>query len=575
MKINPVLAKDFYKVGHKFQYPANTSLVYSNFTPRSDHLSTNPFKDGKMVFFGLQGVLKWLLQDVWNEGFFEKPKEEVVAAYKRRIDNALGKDSVAVDHIAALHDLGYLPIIIKALPEGSRVGMKVPVFTIYNTHPDFFWLTNMLETSLSAECWKSSTTATTANAYYKLLERYAELTGAPKEFIPWQGHDFSMRGQSGIHDASQSGAAHLLSFFGTDTIPAIDFLENYYGADSDKELVGGSVPATEHSVMCMGSKESEINTFSRLINDVYPTGVVSIVSDTWDFWKVITEYAATLKEDILNRQPNELGLAKTVFRPDSGDPVEVICGESYLTYGSLEEAINSLKEIINEECQAECGQGVTGDCEPSKLVYIQDEDEFYNLSFIVEYISQWQDRGDKLYSVEEVAFSGGEVIEPTPEQKGAVQCLWETFGGTVTPEGYKILNERVGLIYGDSITLERAESILAGLEAKGFASCNIVFGIGSYTYQHVTRDSYGFAMKATYGVVDGKGVEIFKDPVTDSGIKKSAKGLLRVEKEGDDFVLYDQQTWAEESTGELKTVFLNGALENEQTLDEIRQRLMK
>ena len=250
MNINPILAKDFYKVGHKFQYPEHTTMVYSNFTPRSDRLANNKFNEGKVVNFGLQGVVKWLLIDLWNDKFFNMPKEEVVRVYKRRIDNALGKDSVAVDHIEALHDLGYLPLEIKALPEGSRVNMKVPLFTVKNTHPAFFWLTNMIETAISAECWKSCTTATTAYAYYTLLSDYAQKTGSPLEFVPLQGHDFSMRGQSGIHDASQSSAGHLLSFVGTDTIPAIDYLENYYGADSDKELVGCSVPATEHSVAC-------------------------------------------------------------------------------------------------------------------------------------------------------------------------------------------------------------------------------------------------------------------------------------------------------------------------------------
>jgi nicotinamide phosphoribosyltransferase len=121
--------------------------------------------------------------------------------------------------------------------------------------------------------------------------------------------------------------------------------------------------------------------------------------------------------------------------------------------------------------------------------------------------------------------------------------------------------------------LERANEILKRLESKGFASGNIVFGIGSYTYQYQTRDSYGFAMKATYGVVNGEPRNIFKDPKTDNGVKKSAKGLLRVEKEGDNFVLYDEQTPEQEQQGELKEVFCNGKLIAEQSLEEIRKRL--
>jgi len=494
MKINPMIAADFYKTAHKFQYPENTQFVYSNFTPRSSRLATklDSTFDEKIVFFGLQGFIKWFLIDSFNSEFFAKPKSEVVDEYHRHMKNALG--GLDVSHVEALHDLGYLPIKIKALPEGSLVNIKVPVLTITNTHQDFYWLPNYLESVMSSELWKPSTTATTAYQYRKLLEKYAESTGADKEFILWQGHDFSFRGLSGIHDSSASGAGHLLSFLGTDTIPAIDYLENYYFGK--ETFVGGSVPASEHSVMCIAGQEDEIGTIKRLISEVHPTGVVSVVSDSWDYWKVITEYAAQLKDVIESRQVNELGLAKVVFRPDSGDPADIICGTNRYFTGS-----------------------------------------------------------------------------GTPQEKGSIECLWDIFGGTINSQGYKVLNPRVGLIYGDSITLSRAENILQRLKEKGFASSNVVFGIGSFTYQYQTRDSFGFAMKATYGVVDGVSREIFKNPKTDSGTKKSARGLLRVEKENDEFVLYDQQTPEQEELGELKTVFKNGLFTDCTTLENIRKTL--
>jgi nicotinamide phosphoribosyltransferase len=470
--------------------------------------------DGKVVFYGLQGFMKWFLIDTWNGGFFNLPKEKAVAKYKRRMDSALGADSINMDHIEALHDLGYLPICVKALPEGSRVGMKVPVFTIQNTLAEFFWLVNYLETVFSAEVWKATTTATTAYQYKKVLTEYANKTGSPLEFVPLQGHDFSSRGGSGMHDVASNGSGHLTSFVGTDSVASIDYLEDYYGADSDSELVGCSVPATEHSVMCMGGVDDEIGTFSRLINEIYPSGIVSIVSDTWDFWKVITEYLPALRDDILARERNALGLSKVVIRPDSGDPVRIICG------------------------------------------YREDE-LFSNLVGV---------KTSYRITKEGVKVSEAEV-------KGAIECLWDTFGGTVTDKDYKVLDEHIGLIYGDSITIDRCEEIMARLEAKGFASCNVVLGIGSYTYQYVTRDTFGFAMKATYGEVDGEGREIFKDPATDSGTKKSARGLLRVEEENGEYVLYDQQTKAQEAQGALQTVFFDGALLNETTLSEIRGRL--
>ena len=149
----------------------------------------------------------------------------------------------------------------------------------------------------------------------------------------------------------------------------------------------------------------------------------------------------------------------------------------------------------------------------------------------------------------------------------------DTFGGTLTDKGYKVLDSHIGLIYGDSITLQRADEICRLLKAKGFASTNVVLGVGSFTYQFVTRDTLGFAMKATAGVVNGQFKEIFKDPKTDGGMKKSAKGLLRVDKVNGEYILKDQCTPEEEAGGELKEVFRDGKLLVKHTLAEIRARI--
>lgn len=488
--INPLTCIDFYKAGHRQQYPNGTSLVVSNLTPRSGR-HANVADKNAIVFFGLQYFIKNFLQEIFTDNFFNRPKNEVVEVYKRRMDTSLGKDSIPVDHIEALHDLGYLPIEIKALPEGSVVPVGVPCMTIHNTHPDFFWLVNYLETILSTYMWLPCTSATTAYNYRKLINSYTKLTGSPEWFPDWQAHDFSFRGLSSLQAALISGAAHLCFFKGTDTVPAIDLLEQYYGANADKEMVGGSVPATEHSVMCMGGESDELQTFKRLITEVYPKGIVSIVSDTWDFWKVIGEYAPKLKQEIMARE------GKLVFRPDSGNPVDIICGTS-----------------------------------------------------LVE-------------------------AHPTLEEKGAVEVLWDIFGGTTTSTGHKLLDSHVGLIYGDSITYEVAEEILRKLAVKGFASANIVFGVGSYTYQYVTRDTWGFAVKATFGIVNGKARNIFKAPKTDDGTKKSAVGLLTVGRGADGRYTLDQQATQaqfESSTNLLETVFKNGKLLKETTLEKIRKR---
>ena len=498
MIIYPDTATDFYKVGHIRQYPDNTQFVYSNLTPRSDKWATVlPDFDHKVVNFGIQGVAKWLLSDLWDEGFFCRNLKAVRDDYQELMDASLGAGAVSVKHVTQLHKLGYLPIQVKALDEGMRVPMRVPLLTIQNTHPDFAWLTNYLETQLSAELWKPMTTATTAFEYKRLLTQMAKQTGSPEAFVPWQGHDFSFRGLSGIYDAASSGAGHLLSFFGTDTIPAIQYLRDYYDT-RDNVVIGGSVPATEHSVMCMGGQDDEIGTFRRLVTETYPSGIVSIVSDTWDFWRVMTEYVSTLKGEIMSRQPDALGFAKVVFRPDSGDPVKIICGDPEAPLG-------------------------------------------------------------------------------TPENKGAVECLWDVFGGTVTSTGHRLLDSHVGVIYGDSITLPRATEILDRLAAKRFASANIVFGIGSHTYQHVTRDTFGTAMKATFGIVDGEERILWKSPKTDTGLKHSARGRLRVEMEDGNLVLHENQSEEEEGLGLLKTVFMNGNVDlgycRDNTLAKIRARL--
>jgi nicotinamide phosphoribosyltransferase len=480
--MNPLFLTDGYKTGHHQQYPKGTTLVYSNFTPRSNKYA--PKGCDQLVSFGQQMVMKQI-HEAFEKDFFSRPKDEVCGEMKRELSMYLNTD-YDVTHFEKLHDLGYLPIAVKSIEEGSIVPMKVPVLTIYNTHPDFYWVTNYLETVISNLLWKPMTSATISHAYRKLFTSWQEKTDAEKGwFVDWQAHDFSMRGMDSIDATISSGLGHLTSFSGSDSLPAIFGARKFY---NEEGFVSGSVNATEHSVMCAGSKDDEIGTFRRLL-ETYPTGILSVVSDTWDLWKVCTEHVVTLKEEILARD------GKLVIRPDSGDPVDIICGsESTLHTG-------------------------------------------------------------------------------TPEGKGVIELLWDVFGGTINEQGYKVLDSHIGAIYGDSITLDRAEQIFQRLEAKGFASTNIVLGVGSFTYQYNTRDTFGFAMKATYVEIDGVGREIFKDPITDDGVKKSAKGLMKVVKENGEHRLIDQITWPEEGEGELRCIYLNGQFENQTTLTEIRERL--
>jgi nicotinamide phosphoribosyltransferase len=496
--MNPLLLTDGYKTGHHQQYPHGTTLVYSNFTPRSNKYA--PKGCDMVVSFGQQMVMKQIHEAFQNE-FFSKPKDEVCGEMKRELSLYLGTD-YDVTHFEQLHDLGYLPIAVKGIEEGTLVPIKVPVLTIYNTLPEFYWVTNYLETIISNLLWKPMTSATIAHTYRKVLTKWQEKTDAERGwFIDWQGHDFSMRGMDSIEATISSGLGHLTSFSGTDSLPTLFGARKFY---SEEGFVGGSVNATEHSVMCAGSKDDEVETFRRLLK-TYPTGILSIVSDTWDLWKVCTEHVVTLKEEILARD------GKLVIRPDSGDPVDILCGsESTLHTGS-------------------------------------------------------------------------------PEGKGVIELLWDVFGGTTNEQGYKVLDSHIGAIYGDSITIDRANEICARLESKGFASTNVVLGIGSFTYQYNTRDTFGFAMKATYVELEELfyetensvepelrivGREIFKDPITDDGTKKSATGLLAVydNYEGG-LTLIDKASWETENEGKLKTIYKDGEFFNQTTLTEIRERL--
>lgn len=475
--------KDAYKIGHPFQYPKGLEYVLSNMTARKSRI---PGID-HVVVFGVRRAMRELAGG-WQE-FFAAPGDAIVAEYKALVDEMLGGD-IDVSHIKALHDLQYLPIVICALPEGTRCPIGVPFLTIENTHAGFGWVTNMIETQLSALLWKPITVATIAHRYRDVFEYYATLTmgeGVDRSFIEFQGHDFSMRGMSSLDDATMCGMAHLTAFRGTDTIPAILGAKEYYDATG---FVGGSVPATEHSVACANGQDEQA-TLRRLLTEVYPSGVVSYVSDTWDFWGLVTTVLPSLRDVIMTRS------GKLVIRPDSGDPVKILCGDP-------------------------------------------------------------------------------DAPEGTVERKGLVEVLWEIFGGTTTPAGYRLLDEHIGVIYGDSITLERQTDILQQLAWKGFASYNVVLGIGSFTYQYVTRDTFGMAIKSTWCQINGEGVDLYKAPKTDDGTKHSARGRLKVEWANDgaggELVLKQGVSELESLGGELKEVFVNGVPMSFPTFQEIRTR---
>lgn len=486
-RLAATLLCDFYKVAHREMYPEGTELVYSTWTPRASRMKGVE----KVVAFGFQAFLK-NLNVIFANNFFSRSKEDVAKEYARVIKFTLGVQNPDTSHIEALHDLGYLPISVKALPEGTLVPLRVPMLTIQNTKPEFFWVTNYIESLASAELWQSSTSATIALEYRKLLNKFAMETVGNTDFVQFQGHDFSFRGMSSLNSAISSGMGHLLSFVGTDTIPAIQATEILYNSNIEKELIGTSIPATEHSIQC--AYGDDMKYLDHMLSVVHPNGFVSIVSDGYDFWDVISRVLPALKDKIMTRKGGPVG-DRVVIRPDSGDPVLIVCG---------------------------------------------DPDGKTEL-----------------------------------ERKGAIEALWDIFGGTVTEKGYKVLDSHIGLIYGDAITLRRAEEICERLKAKGFASINCVYGIGSYTYQYNTRDTFGFALKSTLTVRNGDEIQIFKNPKTDNGIKKSQKGRVVVLKDKNSFKLVDGLGLKDDIKGDqLREIYKDGKLLIDDNFSDIRKRLL-
>lgn len=503
---NPALLTDGYKFCHKDQYPKGITWTYETWTPRKSRI------DGinHAVFFGLQGALA-TLHWKWQKGFFERPLDVVMEEIKESLSGTFGKtnpemvENYDFSHFEKLHKLGYLPLKFKALPEGTFVPIGVPMFTIENTLPEFFWLTGYLETPLSCLIWQPMTDATIAAKYKRILTHYAKLTGCNQPGRVFaQGGDFSMRGMGSPEAAYRSTPGHLLSFGGSATIPARNYLMSYYNAKPD---VIAYAPSTEHSVMESYGRD-EKNAILKLVTEVYPSGTVTIVADTYNLWNLVDNVLTDpeVHAAILSRN------GKVNIRPDSGNPTDIVCGDlgvdEKVTLGELDERLIGFERSIGN---------------------------------------------------------------------GLIDRLYEIFGGKMNKQGFFELDPHIGCVYGDSITPEIAETISYRLMKIGFATVNVGLGIGSYTYQYMTRDTLGFALKGTAEVINGEFRAIYKDPATDSGnFKKSQKGLVAVVIEDGEYKLIDNltpETIKNIEGNQLEDVFVDGEFVRTQTFDEIRSRV--
>lgn len=542
---------DSYKTGHKPMLPPGSTLMSSNLTPRSGRLANFPDSMG-IIAIGAQKLVRQMKED-WDRNFFSRPIEEIDQFGKDITDMLMLSEPFDVTHFKELHKLGYLPLQFRAITEGTFLPYKVPMTTIVNTHPlsgeVVDWLVNYLETINSCEAWQMPTSATTAFEFKKRGRAGIELTDPEcMWFLDFKYHDFSMRGMGGKSAVVNSGLGFAAVSRGSDTLPVIPMARKYY---DETDVCINSVIASEHAIMCTltgfflqqkdGSwdkiGELEVETFRYLLKK-FPSGILSLVSDTWDLWRVLIEYCVILKDEILARD------GKLVIRPDSGDPVDIMTGNITAIFKDTDDF-----EAIGKHFRGR----MTG-----SENYFRIDDKFYKVLI---------HSGNDFRCTE---------ITPTPQQKGVVELLWDVFGGTITSTGYKKLNSKVGAIYGDSINIDRSDRIDERMIEKGFATTNYVLGVGSYSLQYVTRDTHGFAQKATYVEVNGVGIEIFKDPITDGGDKKSARGLLAVFLDDNGgYVLKDRATWADVNSEEnqLKVIFEDGKFYNETTFTAIRGRI--
>lgn len=572
---NPAFNTDSYKLSHKQMEPDGTETIYANLTPRFNKYFKlkYPNSDDKVVNFGLQYFLIKELIDAWSKYFFQQPLEQVMQQLELIFFPYIGMDKSKLSHFEALHKLGYLPLRIKALPEGTVLPLNIPLITIENTHKSFSFLTNYVESVLSLYIHKPITVATIAREFSKLTDYWFDKTVVDHTFKKFTIHDFSLRGHDSVDAARICGAAALLYSNGTDNVPGYVTARTIYGGD---DQVAFSVAASEHSVTTLGinfykdlvlegevaglveilsqkmfelnlqdefeQAKGELITIYRLLTERFPTGLLSYVADSYDYWRVITIILPILKDVIMRRE------GKLVIRPDSGDPVEMVCGLGKVTIIDTNQnkyrGVDPFRVLVKEHSN-------TG----SSLFYLTNQNKYYlvqNLhdEFIIKEVSE-------------------------EEAKGSIEILSEIFGYTTNDKGYKELPPQIGLIYGDGITYQRSSNIFENLALKAFASSNIVLGVGSYTFAaSMSRDDLGIAVKATNAIVNAFEIPIYKDPKTDDGSKKSARGWLKVDyNDNGKITLFTNVTREEAEDGLLQVVFENSKLYNLSTFNKVKSYL--
>lgn len=338
MRKNIILNTDSYKTGHYLQYPPGTEVVYSYIEARNDD-------DRDVVVFGLQAFIKEYLTRKINYNDINAA-EEIFKLHGVPFNRA------GWELIIERYD-GYLPIEIQMVPEGTVVKGREVIAVMFNTDADFNWLTNYLETAILRAIWYPTTVASNSRQAKQIITKYWEITSdSPIESLDFKLHDFGARGVSSDESAGIGGMAHLLNFKGTDTISAIRYAKEYYGAD----MAGFSIPAAEHSTITSWGKSRESDAYLNMIES-FDSPVVAIVSDSYDLENAVKQiYGKELKSAILES-------GKTVvIRPDSGDPVEIVTQTIKNLMDSFGYSLNSKGFKVLPDCvRVIQGDGITND----------------------------------------------------------------------------------------------------------------------------------------------------------------------------------------------------------------------
>jgi len=448
---NIILNTDSYKVSMFKQYPAGTTGVYSYIESRGGRYD-------RTVFFGLQAFIKEYLLEPITQADIEIA-DELLTAHGEPFNRA------GWQYILDNHN-GYLPVVIRAVPEGTMVPVKNVLATIENTDPKCYWLTTWLETALLRAIWYPTTVATQSKMVKNIITEYLEKSGDPTT-IDFKLHDFGARGVSSLESAGIGSAAHLVNFMGTDTISGVLFAREYYNAG----IAGFSIPAAEHSTITSWGRAGEVKAYNNMVKQFgVPGALLAVVSDSYDIYEACRMWGTELKQQVIDSG------ATVVIRPDSGDPVEVL----------------------------------------PKMMRI----------------------------------------------------LGEGFGYTTNSKGYKVLNN-VRLLWGDGINQLSVRSILGVVvDLNGWSADNLAFGMGGALLQQLDRDTQKFAMKCSSAQVNGEWVDVFKDPITDSG-KVSKKGRVTLWKSGGEFVtsVDEPKGWYDKAIGPwtevLEEVYRDGKLVKE------------